>query len=105
MLRERFDAAIGRRDVEEAVAAILALDETMAAWAADTLQSDDLDLARRQLRAMVVRLGDLAQAGVHDPRQVVAPVVEAVLAARARPVARATTPAATCSGTCSRRLG
>jgi cysteinyl-tRNA synthetase len=32
---------------------------------------------------MVVRLGDLALAGVHDPRQIVAPVVEAVLSARA----------------------
>ena len=82
-LRRRFDAAIAQQDVDGAVAAILALDDSIVAWSADTLQSDALDQARRLLRAMVVRLGDLALAGVHDPRQIVAPVVEAVLTARA----------------------
>jgi cysteinyl-tRNA synthetase len=82
-LRRRFDEAVEQHDVHGAVEAILALDDAMVAWSSDTLQSDALDQARRQLRAMVVRLGDLALAGVHDPRQIVAPVVEAVLAARA----------------------
>ena len=82
-LRRRFDEAVEQQDVDGAVAAILALDDAMVAWSSDTLQSDALDQARRQLRAMVVRLGDLALAGVHDPRQIVAPVVEAVLSARA----------------------
>jgi cysteinyl-tRNA synthetase len=82
-LRRRFDEAVEQQDVEAAVAAILALDDAMVAWSADTFQSDALDQARRLLRAMVVRLGDLALAGVHDPRQIVAPVVEAVLSARA----------------------
>jgi cysteinyl-tRNA synthetase len=82
-LRRRFDQAVEQQDVEGAVAAILALDDAMVAWSSDTFQSDALDQARRLLRAMVVRLGDLALAGVHDPRQIVAPVVEAVLSARA----------------------
>lgn len=81
-LRRRFDAAIGHRDVDAAVVAILAVDDAMIAWSADTLQSDAVDQARRQLRAMVVRLGDLAAAGVHDPQEVLAPLVEATLAAR-----------------------
>lgn len=80
-LRQRFDAAIERRDIDEAVGAILDIDDAMRAWSADTLQSDALDQARRQLRAMVVRLGDLV-ADVRASREVLAPLVEAVLAAR-----------------------
>jgi cysteinyl-tRNA synthetase len=70
------------RDIDAAVAAVLALDEAIAAWAADTLQSDASDRARRELRAMVVRLGERAKVGVLDPRDVLAPVVDAVLDAR-----------------------
>lgn len=82
-LRERFDAAVLRRDVDDAVAAVLALDDAMVAWSADTLQSDALDRGRRELRAMVVRLGDLARDGLRDPSSHVAPLVEALLVARA----------------------
>lgn len=82
-LRDAFDDAVARRDVDDAVAAILAVDDAMVAWSADTLQSDALDRARRQLRAMVVRLGDVAREGVQDPSRHVAPLVEAILLARA----------------------
>ena len=70
------------RDVDAAVEAILSLDDALAAWAADTLQSDSLDRGRRELRAMVVRLGELARSGAADPADAVAPLVEAVLGAR-----------------------
>ena len=77
-----FDAAIEDRDTDAAVSAMLELDRSIDAWSADTLQSDDVDRARAALRRMIVRLGELAQVGVRDPRAVVAPFVEAALAAR-----------------------
>lgn len=80
--RKLFDGAMTDRDVDAAVAALLALDDVLVAWSADTLQSDSLDRGRRELRAMVVRLGELARAGAADPSVALAPVVDAVLAAR-----------------------
>jgi cyanophycinase-like exopeptidase len=80
--REAFEAALGRRDVDGCVAAVLGLEEALAAWQADTLQSDDADEARRVLRALVVRLGELAERGAADPADAVAPFVEALLAVR-----------------------
>lgn len=80
--RALFDAAMSARDVDAAVAALLGLDDVIAAWSADTLQSDSLDRGRRELRAMVVRLGELARSGAADPSVALAPVVEAVLVAR-----------------------
>lgn len=81
--RDLFDAAMTQRDVDAAVAAILAVDSCLQAWAADTLQSDAIDRGRREIRAMVVRLGELARLGARDPRDVVGPIVAALLAARA----------------------
>jgi hypothetical protein len=80
--RDAFEAALGRRDVDGCVAAVLGLEEAIAAWQADTLQSDDADEARRVLRALVVRLGELAEQGAADPADAVAPFVEALLAVR-----------------------
>ena len=77
-----FDAAIAARDPDGAVAAVLELEQAIVDWSADTLQSDEADRARAALRRMVVRLGDLAAVGARDPRDVVGPYVEAVLAAR-----------------------
>jgi hypothetical protein len=83
-LQGEFDHALADRKVDAAVAAILELDDVIAAWSADTLQSDEPDRARAALRAMIVRLGEAAVAGVRDPRELVAPFVDAVLAARRR---------------------
>ncbi|MCO8126393.1 hypothetical protein NHL50_04165 [Acidimicrobiia bacterium EGI L10123] len=77
-----FDAALDARDPDGAVAAVLELEQAIVQWSADTLQSDETDQARTALRRMVVRLGELAAVGAQDPRDVVAPYVEAVLAAR-----------------------
>jgi cysteinyl-tRNA synthetase len=46
------------------------------------LQSDESDKARRALRSMVVRLGELAQVGASDPRDSIAPFVDAMLRLR-----------------------
>jgi hypothetical protein len=80
--RAAFDAALVARDVDGCVAAVLGLEEAIAAWQADTLQSDDADEARRVLRALVVRLGELAEKGAGDPNAAVAPYVEALLDVR-----------------------
>jgi cyanophycinase-like exopeptidase len=77
-----FERAFADRDVERCVAVALGLEHAIAEWHADTLQSDDEPRARRALRAMVVRLGELAEAGA-DPRAQVAPVVELLLELRA----------------------
>lgn len=77
-----FEYALGSRDADGAVAAILGLDSAIVSWSRDTLQGDDLDRARAALRSMIVRLGAAASDGVRDARDVLGPVVEAALAAR-----------------------
>jgi hypothetical protein len=79
-----FEAALSAGDADGCVTAILDLEAAIVAWSTDTDQNDDLDHARRVLRALVVRLGDLATVGVRDPREVVGPYVEALLELRAR---------------------
>jgi len=64
------------------VEALLALDDELWAWSADTLQSDFLDRGRASLRAMVAELGELAALGARDPTVVVGPFVELALTLR-----------------------
>jgi cyanophycinase-like exopeptidase len=78
-----FDVAHAARDVDGCVTAILLLESAIHDWSTDTLQSSDVDDARRALRAFVVRLGELARDGVKDPREAIAPLVDALLALRA----------------------
>jgi cyanophycinase-like exopeptidase len=79
-----FDRALDSGDPDGAVEAVLALDTLVLDWSRDSLQSDELDQARAAMRSMVVRLGEAAEGGLRDPRQVVGPFVDALLAARAR---------------------
>jgi len=81
-LEASFNAAIEDGDASTAVAAVLDLDAAIVEWSADTLQSDEMDQARRSLRAMIVKLGAAATDGLRDPRAVLGPVVEAALDAR-----------------------
>ncbi len=81
-LTAAFDTAVAERDPDGAVAAVLELEQAIVDWSADTLQSDERDQARAALRRMIVRLGEVAAVGARDPRSVVAPYVEAVLAGR-----------------------
>lgn len=82
-LEGAFEAAVAGRDVDSAVRAVLELDDVIHAWSGDTLDSDAAERARAALRRMVVRLGELARVGARDPRVVVAPFVEGLLAERA----------------------
>ena len=80
---KQFDRAMEQRDALAAVRAVLALEQSMQDWSIDTLQSDVLVRARSALRSMISQLGDAAVGGVRDPREVVAPFVEAMLSVRA----------------------
>jgi hypothetical protein len=81
-LHDEFGAAVDAGGVDEAVAAVLGVEQLLVDWAADPLQSDEPDRARALLREMVVRLGDLARVGAGDPRDAIGPFVDAVLSAR-----------------------
>ena len=80
---KQFDQAMEQRAALAAVRAVLALEQSMQDWSIDTLQSDVLVRARSALRSMISQLGDAAVGGVRDPREVVAPFVEAMLSVRA----------------------
>ncbi|HEY5026721.1 MAG TPA: hypothetical protein VII76_17220 [Acidimicrobiales bacterium] len=81
-LEETFRAARRAGDTEAMVGAVLALDDELWAWSADTLQSDALDRGRASLRAMVAELGVLARIGARHPADVVGPFVELALSLR-----------------------
>jgi hypothetical protein len=76
-----FVAALAAADVDGCVAALLDLEQTIVDWSADTEESDG-EYARSVLRAMVVRLGELARVGARDPRQLLDPFVSALLDVR-----------------------
>ncbi len=79
-----FVDALAERDVHAAVSAILELDETIERRVGAGDDSPDLHAAQATLRSFVVRLGDVAVDGTRDPREIVAPFVEALLEVRAR---------------------
>ena len=80
--RAAFDAALAVGDADGAVEAVLTLESAIRAWSADTLQSDERDRAVATLRSMISRLGEIAISGLRDPRAVVGPFVEGLLAIR-----------------------
>ena len=80
--RAAFDAALTVGDADGAVEAVLTLESAIRAWSADTLQSDERDRAVATLRSMISRLGEIAISGLRDPRAVVGPFVEGLLAIR-----------------------
>ena len=80
---QEFEEAMKDRNAEGAVRAALALEQAMVDWKADTLQGDVSDRCRATLRSMISQLGDAAVSGVRDPREVVSPYIEAMLAVRA----------------------
>jgi cyanophycinase-like exopeptidase len=80
--RRAFDEAVAGGDVDAAQAALLRLDDYLWEWSRETFATDDMDRARALLRSMLVRLADLARLGARDPRTLVGPLVESVLAMR-----------------------
>lgn len=80
--RDEFEAALAAGDANGATRAILELENDIKLWSADTLTGTDADSAREVLRSMIVKLGTAATGGLEDPRERVAPYVEALLAIR-----------------------
>ena len=80
--REEFELALAAGDANGATRAILELENDIKLWSADTLTGSDADSAREVLRSMIVKLGTAATGGLEDPRERVAPYVEALLAIR-----------------------
>ncbi|NDG65392.1 MAG: hypothetical protein EBY23_00440 [Actinobacteria bacterium] len=80
--REEFESALAAGDANGATRAILELENDIKLWSADTLTGSDADSAREILRSMIVKLGTAATGGLEDPRERVAPYVEALLAIR-----------------------
>lgn len=77
--RAAFDQAVSEGDAEAAAREVLGLDDDLASWSADTLQSDERDRARSSLRAMILQLAELARTGLRDPSELVGPYIELVL--------------------------
>lgn len=77
-----FGAALTARDADTAVGAVLTIEQAIVDWSADTGLNAEMSEARAALRSMVVRLGEAARDGVRDPREVMGPVVSAVLELR-----------------------
>lgn len=82
-LNQAFGHAIASRDADSALRACLDLEQAIVDWSSDTLQGDIGDRARAALRSMISQLGDASSGGLKDPREVVGPYVEAMLAVRA----------------------
>lgn len=78
-LNDGFTQAIAAGDADSAARAALELDDAIAGWSIDTLQSDDADYARSVLRSMIARLAGAATGGLRDPREVVGPFVQVLL--------------------------
>ena len=63
-----FAEALAAGNGDDAVRAALDLEAAIHAWSADTLQSEEADEARRMMRSMISRLGEVAGQGLADPR-------------------------------------
>jgi hypothetical protein len=81
-LEQTFEAALASRKASDAAEAVLTLDRTIVEWSADTLQTDEPDRARAVLHSLVHRLGEAAAGGLRDPRELLAPLVESLIALR-----------------------
>jgi hypothetical protein len=80
--RDEFESALAAGDANGATRAVLELENDIKLWSSDTLTGSDADAAREILRSMIVKLGTAATGGLADPRERVAPYVEALLAIR-----------------------
>jgi hypothetical protein len=78
-----FRAGRETADAPAMVAAILALEDEMWSWRADTLHSDEMDRGRAALRTMVAELGRVAESGTRNPATLIGPFVDLALALRA----------------------
>jgi hypothetical protein len=83
-LEGAFIVALGLGDGRGAVAALLDIDSAIDARVRAGEDSPDLDNARSTFRALIARLGEAAATGGTDSRSTVDPLVDALIALRAR---------------------
>ncbi|MGH3837984.1 MAG: CysS/YqeB C-terminal domain-containing protein [Pseudonocardiaceae bacterium] len=81
-LEQVFDTGLQARDLGAAVTAVLELEQAIVDWSADTEEEDGAAAPRAMLRRMVTRMGELAAVGARDPREAVAPFVDALIELR-----------------------
>jgi cyanophycinase-like exopeptidase len=79
-----FAEALASGDARAAVTAVLGLDDLMVEWGQETFGAGEPERARAALRSMVTRLGERADEGLRDPREALAPFVDALLETRHR---------------------
>jgi hypothetical protein len=82
--RAMFEAARASGEVDRALEACLDLENSIHAWGADTLQGEDMDVARATLRTMIVELASMGAETRLSPRELLDPIVSVVLQARAQ---------------------
>ncbi len=83
-LEGTFIEALDRGDLRTAVGALLDLDSAISARVRHGEDSPDLDNADATFRSLIARLGERAETGSRDPREAVAPFVDALLELRGR---------------------
>lgn len=83
-----FIDAVDGGDVPAAVGVLLDLDAAIAARLRAGEDSPDLDAASATLQSLIARLGELAQRGARDPREMVDPFVSALIDLRTQARAR-----------------
>lgn len=77
-----FRVARDARDAPGMIQAILALEQELWDWRADTLQSDEMDRGRASLRSMIAEIGRFSEVGTRDPAEIIAPYVDVAIALR-----------------------
>lgn len=83
-LEGAFLDALTRGDTQSAVSALLELDAAISARVRSGEDSPDLDSAAALFHSLIARLGERAQTGSRDPRELLEPFVAALLELRAR---------------------
>lgn len=80
--RAGFDAALAAGDAPGCLSAVLGLQDVLAGLRLSPAGDDDAAEGHRVLRALVVRLGELAERGAADPARGIEPFVTALLDVR-----------------------
>jgi hypothetical protein len=83
-LEGAFADALAGSDIRASVGALLDLDATIERRVGDGHEGAELHAARATMRSLIVRLGEVAAKGTHDPREMVEPYVETLLELRGR---------------------
>ncbi|MFT5222681.1 MAG: hypothetical protein ACI867_000986 [Glaciecola sp.] len=81
-LEASFDAAMAREQGVSAAGVVMQLHQLLADWGADPTQGEEMPRAQRALRRCIVALGTVAEAGMHDHRELIAPHVHTLLELR-----------------------